>query len=182
MAKRTRKSSRVPKLATLQQHISHIRKMISRIEKTQIKAPSDTKIYKFKRFGSRFYVDGVEFKPADLEALAGQGVEWRLQAIAWLQDKLSFEERRKARLTGKAGKITVSTKAEIDEAIHGEGFWLTTEDVLEFNAWLNSGSPGWKKNLYYHIFGADSSRDLALIKRFITFMGYKTLQELIENE
>ena len=61
-------------------------------------------------------------------------------------------------------------------------FWLTTEDVLEFNAWLNSGSPGWKKNLYYHIFGADSSRDSALIKRFITFMGYKTLQELIENE
>ena len=182
MAKRTRKSSRVPKLATLQQHISHIRKMISRIEKTQIKAPSDTKIYKFKRFGSRFYVDGVEFKPADLEALAGQGVEWRLQAIAWLQDKLGFEERRKAKLTGKAGKITVSTKAEIEEAIEGDGFWLSTEDVLEFNAWLNSGSPGWKKNQYYHIFGADSSRDLALIKRFITFMGYERLEDLIENE
>ena len=40
-------------------NISHIRKMISRIEKTQIKAPSDTKIYKFKRFGSDFMLTGL---------------------------------------------------------------------------------------------------------------------------
>lgn len=174
------KKNRTASLKTVRENISHLRKMISRLEKTQVYVPQEGKTYDIKRFGSRLIIDGKTYKPADLEKLAGKKADFRVHAVQWLEEKLGYEEDRKIRMTGKPGKITALSDLEVKQALTGE-VRITSEEEIEFNTWINSGSDGWKKNEYYHQYGADRINK-GDIRAYLNWKGYKTVEELAENE
>ena len=178
MAKPRKK--RTASLKTIRENISHLRKMISRLEKTQLSVPQEGKIYNIKRFGSRLIIDGKTYKPSDLEKLAGKKADFRIQAIQWLEEQLQAEEYRRIQKTGKRDKITALSELEVKQSMSGE-VRITSEEEIEFDAWINSGSDGWKKNEYYHLYGADTINK-GDIRAFLNWKGYKTVEELAENE
>lgn len=178
MAKPRKK--RTASLKTIRENISHLRKMISRLEKTQLSVPQEGKVYNIKRFGSRLIIDGKTYKPSDLEKLSGKKADFRIQAIQWLEEKLQAEEYRRIQTTGKRDKITALSELEVKQSIAGE-VRITTEEEIEFDEWINSGSDGWKKNEYYHLYGADTINK-GDIRGFLNWKGYKTVKELAENE
>lgn len=178
MAKPRKK--RTASLKTIRENISHLRKMISRLEKTQLSVPQEGKVYDIKRFGSRLIIDGKTYKPSDLEKLAGKKADFRPQAVQWLEEKLAFEEDRRVRMTGKKDKITALSDLEVKQALSGE-VRITSEEEIEFDNWINSGSDGWKKNEYYHLYGANKINK-GDIRAYLNWKGYKTVKELIENE
>lgn len=179
MAKKPGKK-RTASLKTIRENISHIRKMISRLESTKVTIPPEGKQYEIKRFGSRLIIDGKTYKPSDLDKLAGQKVEFRLPVVKWLEKQLEFEEDRRIRMTGKRGKVTALSDLEVEQALSGETR-LTDDEEENFKMWLDSGSDGWKKNEYYHVYGA-ATINKGDIRGFLNIKGYKTVEELIENE
>ena len=178
MAKPRKK--RTASLKTIRENISHLRKMISRLEKTKVSVPPEGKVYNIKRFGSRLIIDGKTYKPADLEKLAGKMVGFRAPVVQWLYEKLGYEEDRRIRMTGKRDKVTALSELEVKQALAGE-VRITTEEEIEFDNWINEGSDGWKKNEYYHLYGADSINK-GDIRAFLNWKKYKTVEELAENE
>ena len=82
-------------LKTIRENVSHLRKMISRVESFALTAPPAGKEFKIRRRGSRLIIDGKVFKPADLDKLAGTQVEWQLAAASWLEQEQEKEENKK---------------------------------------------------------------------------------------
>lgn len=179
------KPRKTASLKTIRENISHIRKMISRLEATKISIPPQGKDFKVRRMGSRLIIDGKTFKPADLDKLKGIKAEFRLQAIAelekdlqkniWKQEQINVREGKK-----RIRKVTELTDFELELARQGVDF-IEDEEVELFNDWLNSGSPGWKKNEFYHVYGADAiNRGNAY--GFAKWKGYNSIPEFIAME
>ncbi len=171
---------RTATIKTVRENISHIRKQIDRLKKMKTTASPSGKTFKIRRQGSRLIIDGKVYKPKDLDALAGKSGEFQLEAIAWLEEKLKFEETRKIKMTGKKGKITGLSELGVKHALEGKDR-LTDPELAKFETWLNTGSEGWKKNEYYHIYGADKITKEDVLE-FVLSKGYKTVEELITNE
>ena len=172
---------RTASLATMRQNISHIRKMISRLNQLPLTVPKENfEPIKVRRMGSRLIVDGVAYKPADLEKMIAskKKVEWSVPVLQQLEDMLAKEEYRRDAATGKRNKITALTELEQKQAIEGVAM-ITSEEEMKFNEWLNSGSDGWKKNLYYHVYGANSI-NRGDIRGFMELNNVDTIEELDE--
>lgn len=173
--------ARVASIKTIQQNISHIRKMLSRVRSTTFSIPPEGASYVVRRRGSQLIIDGKVYKPADLEKIikSGEKVPWRAEAVDWLEKRLKSEEYRYTARRGKTGhKITALTDLEVKQALEGQER-ITDPEELEFDNWLNDGSPGWKKNKYYHVYGADSVNK-GDIRGFYNFNRVDNLEQLKE--
>lgn len=184
MAKRIRVGGRrrVASVKTMGENISHIRKMLKRLDETKLEIPKSGKEFKIRRQGSRLIVDGKVFKPSDLDALKGQKVEFGIHAKAWLEDQLKKEEYRRIKSTSKTYKITGLSKLEVEHALAGYDY-ISEDEKGEFVDWLNSdasGSDGYKKNHFYHVFGANQV-DGGTIRSFLIYMDSKNVKELWEK-
>lgn len=179
MAIKPKRKRRTASLATMRQNVSHIRKMISRLEQLPLTVPKENFTpVKVRRMGSRLIIDGVIYKPADLEKLiaSGKKVNWQIPALGQLEEMLAKEEYRRDKMTGKRNKITALTELEQKQAIAGIKM-ITSKEEMEFNEWLNRGSDGYKKNLYYHKYGADTI-NRGDIRGFLQFIGVENMEEL----
>lgn len=141
-------------IATIRQNISHLRKQVSRIKAMKVQAPSrfDEPVT-VRRRGSQLFINGELYKAGDLEKLKGQSRNWQLPVLAELEQKLAEEEYRLVRRGKTPRKLTAITKLEQRQAEAGIDM-ITSEELMEFDNWLNEGSSGFKKNLYYHEYGA----------------------------
>ena len=173
--------ARVANIKTIQQNISHLRKMLSRVRSISLEIPPEGASYTVRRRGSQLIIDGKVYKPADLEKIikSGEKVPWRAEAVEWLENRLQSEEYKYTARRGKTGhKVTALTDLEVKQALEGQDR-ITDPEELEFDDWLNSGSPGWKKNLYYHVYGADSVNK-GDIRGFYNFNRVDNLEQLKE--
>ena len=167
-------------LKTIRENVSHLRKMISRVESFALTAPPAGKEFKIRRQGSRLIVNGKVFKPADLDKLAGTQVEWQLAAASWLEQELEKEEYRRIKMTKKRHKVTQLDDLGVSHAIAGLD-QLNDEELILFHEWLNDnsqGTDGENKNEFYHEFGAREVTK-ATVLEFIRSKGYKSVKDMI---
>ena len=150
---------RQPTIKTLREHMSHLRKMISRLESMpNVIPPLDYAPVKIRRRGSQLIIDGQIFKPADLEKMikSKSAPVWKMQALAELENKLGDTEYKYQKKMKKPGlKKTVLTDLEVRQAMT-DLKRITDPEAFDFISWINSGSASWKKNLYYHQYGAET--------------------------
>lgn len=176
MAKPRRQAS----LKTIRENVSHLRKMISRVESFALTAPPAGKEFKIRRRGSRLIINGKVYKPADLDKLAGTQVEWQLAAVSWLEQQLEKEEYRRIKMTKKRHKVTQLDDLGVAHAIAGLD-QLNDEDMILFHEWLNDnsqGTDGENKNEFYHKFGAREITK-ATVLEFVRSKGYKSVKDMI---
>lgn len=179
------KPRKTASLKTIRENISHIRKMISRLEATKLQIPKTDTTYKIRRFGSRLIIDGKTYKPAELDKLAGKKIEFRMHAVAQLEKELQKNVWKEEAILEREGRKrrktpTELTDFELELAREGVDF-IDDEEVDLFQDWLNSGSPGWKKNEFYHVYGADAiNRGNAY--GFAKWKGYNSIPEFIAME
>lgn len=167
-------------IKTMRENISHLRKMISRVESFALTAPPAGKEYKIRRQGSRLIVNGKVFKPADLDKLAGMNVEWQMVAVSWLEEQLEKEEYRYTKTTKKRHKITQLDDLGVKHAILGLD-QLSDEEMRLFDDWLtdnSQGTDGENKNEFYHEFGAREVTK-ATVLEFVRSKGYKSVKDMI---
>lgn len=180
----SRKKTR--KLSTIRSNISHLRKMISRLDQMKTLKPPKGLEVRVVQSGSTFKINGKSYTPAQLESLAGQYHDWKLPAIAELERKLREEEYAALRHPDvvknkrKITKITHLTPLEVEQAEAGLDY-ITTAEEEKFTQWIDAGSDGIKKNHYYHIYGADTVNP-GDIMNFLEFMAWKTGKEIKEVE
>lgn len=185
-----------PKLSTLRSNISHIRKMLNRLKKTHFSLPSKNYVppTKVVQSGSRLKIDGKVYTPAELDKLIGKNVDWRVDVETALQQKLKEQTWELERRTGgldKRGK-PLKPRAELTDREKDwahKGVSIITKDAKQaVRDWLNSGSDGWKKNLYYHEMGYTGTTDGEVMSFLANFdidfylnyeETYKALQENI---
>ena len=167
-------------IKTMRENISHLRKMIKRVEAFEVTAPPAGKEYKIRRQGSRLIVNGKVFKPADLDKLAGVNVEWQMVAVSWLEEQLEKEEYRYTKTTKKRHKITQLDDLGVKHAILGLE-QLSDEEMRLFDDWLtdnSQGTDGENKNEFYHEFGAREVTK-ATVLEFVRSKGYKSVKDMI---
>lgn len=171
---------RKPSIATLRSRVSHIRTALRRLGNMKLSLPVEgADIPKVRMFGANLIIDGKTYKPADLEAMRGQTSPWRTQAIGQLQDQLKEAEYALTKETGKIGKLTGLDEFEAEFAAEGLDR-LEFEEEMAFREWLNSGSDGWKKNEFYHVYGAPRI-NRGYIMGFLRYHDVFTIDELIEK-
>lgn len=171
---------RKPSVSTLRTKVSHLRTALRRLGNMKLSLPVEgASIPKVKMFGANLVIDGQVYKPADLESLKGQKRDFRTQAIGQLQDQLKAAEYALIKETGKIGKLTGLDEFEADFAAEGIDR-LEFEEEIQFREWLNSGSDGWKKNQFYHVYGAPRITR-GYIMGFLRFNDVNTIDELIEK-
>lgn len=175
--------ARVASIKTLEQNVSHLRRMLRRLEAMKVSAPpASMEIPDVKQFGSRLIVNGKVYTPADLDRLAGKKASFQIPAIEQLEKKLQEQEykliqRRQAK-GRKVKKITALSELEVSHAEEGYEL-ITTAEEIEFAEWLNSGSDGIKKSYYYQIYGA-TSINKGDIRGFMLWMEMETGKEIKE--
>lgn len=181
------------KLSTISSNISHLRKMKQRLEQTRIYIDETSK-YDFSQSGSTLKVYKIEggkrklyktLKPKELESLKNKDAGFRMQAIEWVEKRIAGWEYERIRRTRRRKKqpnfkVTELNQAGINRARENRRYY-TDAEVQKFNEWLNSGSDGWKKNQYYHEYGARNLNP-SDIAEFVRFMGYRTLDSLVRHE
>lgn len=151
-----------PKLSTVQSNISHLRKMLSRLDKVNVMIPSKGfKPPKVVQSGSRLKIDGKVYTPKMLDELAKTKQEWLPYVTEALESKLEKTEYQYIKMqksthstkTGKKYKTTRLTKREGLLAMQGKDL-IDDSTVQAFTEWLHmddQGSKDWKKHLFYHI-------------------------------
>lgn len=173
---------RTASVKTLQQNVSHIRKMISRLGDMAMSVPSqNTKPVKVRRQGSRLIIDGVVYKPADLDKLKGKTADWQLLVISELELQLAREQYRLEQSGHRARKTEALSKMEVEHARKGYSM-ITSDTELEFRNWLNdwSGKGGTDmetKNQFYHVFRADDI-NRGTIRGFMQYVSDMTGMEV----
>lgn len=168
------------KLSTIRQNISHLRKMLKRVKSIKLSVPTQDTSFKIRRRGSQLLINGKVFKPADLEKLikSGKTVEWQAEAIGYLEEALEKEEYRRIRRTGKRDSVTALSERMVEQAKEGIEM-ISSKEEIEFMEWLNKNSPGWKKNLYYHVYGADTINK-GDVRGFLIYNNADNMQQLEE--
>ena len=148
-------TKRQPKVSTLRQSVSHLKKQIARLKNMQLTVPPPNyKTPVIKALGSTITVDGVRYGAKDLEALKGTKAAWQVPALQQLEERLAMEEYRLAAIGKAPRKLSALTELEASHAKAGLAP-ITTLDEIEFHNWINRGSDGIKKAYYYHEYGAD---------------------------
>lgn len=160
---------RVASIATIRQNISHLKKQIQRVENMKLQAPrGDEGEVKVVRRGSQLIINGKVYKAGDLEAMKGKSASWQLPVLEKLEQDLAREEYRLTARGKQPRKLRALSELEATQARAGLKM-ITSEEQYEFDEWLNRGSDGIKKRLYYHEYGAkDINR--GNIRGFIDFM------------
>ena len=169
---------RQPKISTLRQSVSHLKKQISRLKNMQLTVPPPN--YKqpvIKTLGSTITVDGVRYNSKQLEALKGTKASWQVPAFQQLEERLAMEEYRLTALGKAPRKLSALTELEADHAKKGLSP-ITSVDEIEFHKWINNGSDGIKKAYYYHEYGANTI-NRGDIRGFLQWM---TMESGIEVE
>lgn len=171
---------RQPSIKTIRENVSHLRKMISRVEAMGFSAPKPgIGVPEVKRFGSRLIIDGKTYTPKDLDKLVGSRPEWGLHVLDDLEKKLAREQHRLVQAGGKPKKTETLSNIEVKQAKAGKEYF-DDEKVTEFiDEWLEVGSPSWKKNLFYHTHGFDQV-NRGTVRAFYDIYGVNNVEELIE--
>lgn len=177
------KGRKGPSISTLRTNVSHLRKQLERVNAMRKVAPPasfDFSSVTVEQFGSQLKINGKIYSPKDLEALKGQARDWQLPAIAELERKLAEAEYKLIQATQREGKkvrkITMLTKEEKSQAEEGLDF-VTSEEEMNFRNWLEENSGGYKKNTFYHEFGADAV-NRASIRDFLQYMSMEMDAEI----
>ncbi len=156
-----------PKLSTVRSNISHLRKMLSRLDNINVMIPSKGfKPPKVVQSGSRLKIDGKVYTPQMLEELAKTKQEWLPYVTEALESKLEkveyqyikIQKSTHSKKTGKKYKITRLTEREEQLAMQGKEL-IDDLTVQAFTEWLHTddqGSKDWKKHLFYHINNNDA--------------------------
>lgn len=160
---------RVASIATIRQNISHLKKQIQRIKNMKLKAPrGDEGEVKVQRRGSQLIINGELYKAGDLEAMKGKSASWQLPVLEKLEQDLAREEYRLTARGKQPRELKALSELEATQARAGLKM-ITSSEQYEFDEWLNRGSDGIKKRLYYHEYGAqDINR--GDIRGFLQFM------------
>lgn len=165
------------KIKSIGERISQLRKTVKRLKNLKLSVAPEGYTPKITFSGTSIYVNGVKYSGKDLDTMAGTRQDFQIAAIYLAEKKIAELEYEKIRRTGKINKITVLSENEAELARQGlERLGDDEEDA--FREWLNSGSSGWKKNMFYHEFGADYINK-GTIMRFLAYHDVDTVEELI---
>ena len=166
-------------LKTLRVYISYTRRAIRDLKKMKLSVPGEDYDPAVHMRGDKLIVDGEIYTPKQLEALAGTKSEFQLPALAILEARLGELEYERVKLRKRRDKLTVLDEETADMAIIGIEL-VNQETEMEFLTWLNTGSSGYKKTVYYVKFGA-TTVNRGLITSFLGYIGVDTVAELYDK-
>lgn len=176
---RAKPTSRKRSVATVREYATRLRTNLRRLESMSLSIPPDNYQPEVVIKGRYIFVDGQRITPSDLESMRGKSAAWQLPVIGAVEQELARLEFDIVKRTKRRPRKTSLGEAEVATAIAG-GEFVESEDVADFEEWLTSpedDSPGQRKNMFYHEFGATSiTRDN--IVGFLAFMGVEAIEEL----
>lgn len=156
--------------------------MRQRVSSLAMSVPrQDMERVKVRRQGSRLIIDGVVYKPADLDKLKGKTAEWQVMVMQELDLMLAKEQYRLEQAGHKARKTEALTPMEVQHARKGYDM-ITSETEQDFRTWLNnwngSGATDMEtKNQFYHEFRADRI-DRGSVRGFMEFVANRSGVEI----